>query len=387
MPDGRQEPSTGRRAARAAAAIGAAGLLAFGAAAVADARPGGGHGGGGGGGGGGTTPVANEFSGQATVLKANVLGLGLTLSDTGPLPPTGGAQEASLLTLDTSVGDLLDVGVEVAHASTVAGGLHSRAHAHLAQVTARIGGIKLLGLWVGGVRLVAEVADARAKASCTSQGAVVDGRSSLLTLKVDTGLGLKLLKIKLDVNAEINLGTLNLGLLGILPVKIVTNEQVKSPGAITVTALRVKVGDNIVNLAVSTAHADIVCKGGGVPNPAGRDFLTGGGWFLKDGARVNVAIAGGIKNGAFWGHLNAIDRGSPRVHIKGTGVTGYVVTSATCRKISGNAEYNGAPVTYVADVCDNGEPGTQDTIKLVLSNGYKAEGNPIQGGNYQLHVT
>src|SRR5256885_12798782 len=45
---------------------------------------------------------ATTFSGQATGVRATVLGITAVLADTGPLPPSGGAREASLL--DASAG-------------------------------------------------------------------------------------------------------------------------------------------------------------------------------------------------------------------------------------------------------------------------------------------
>src|SRR2546425_122972 len=53
---------------------------------------------GGGGGGGGGGGKSTTFSGQATAVRATVLGTGIVLSDAGPLPSAGGAEEATLLT-------------------------------------------------------------------------------------------------------------------------------------------------------------------------------------------------------------------------------------------------------------------------------------------------
>ena len=70
------------------------------------------------------------FSGQATVVDANVLGIKTTLADTGPLPESGGAQQTSLLT--ASVPQLLSA--EVLHATTVGQGDRSRSEASVAQL-------------------------------------------------------------------------------------------------------------------------------------------------------------------------------------------------------------------------------------------------------------
>ena len=112
--------------------------------------------------------------------------------------------------------------------------------------------------------------------------------------------------------------------------------------------------------------------------------MTGGGWITQtpSGARANFAVAGGIKNGGFWGHLTYIDHGNPGMKVKGTGVTAYVVTGTTSRHIEGTTD---AGATYTADVSDGGEPGRGvDTFVLKLSNGYSA-GGPIAGGNIKLH--
>jgi len=147
-----------------------------------------------------------------------------------------------------------------------------------------------------------------------------------------------------------------------------------------------------VDVVVASSHADITCAG--CSNPIG-DFVTGGGWITgtPSGARANFAVAGGIKNGAFWGHLSYIDHGSGGPKVKGTGVTAYAPDqdNPTLRHIAGTAEVNGASgFTYEVDVADNGEPGRNDTFSIRLfSDGastpfYAAQGL-LAGGNIQLH--
>src|ERR1700756_119940 len=71
-----------------------------------------GKGGNSGGGGSTTFTTPNTFSGQATVVQANVLNLvNTTLVNAGPLSTSGGAEEASLLTVNVT--NLLTA--EVAH--------------------------------------------------------------------------------------------------------------------------------------------------------------------------------------------------------------------------------------------------------------------------------
>src|SRR5437667_9371049 len=103
-----------------------AGLLGLGTLA----NPASGRGNPGYGGGGGKSNVI--FSGQAYVVKASVpdLGINTVISDTGSLPGSGGALEASLL--DVSLPGLLTA--EVAHASTIGQGDRTRSEASVANV-------------------------------------------------------------------------------------------------------------------------------------------------------------------------------------------------------------------------------------------------------------
>ena len=150
-------------------------------------------------------------------------------------------------------------------------------------------------------------------------------------------------------------------------------------------------GDALAKAAVTLTGANVTdCAaagggGGGTCGP-GKDFVTGGGWIdaKKHVAKKIFAVAGGIKNGGYWGHLTYHDRGSG-LKVKGTGVTAYVALDAVTRHIEGTANVNGEPgFTYQVDVSDNGEKGRNDTFSIVLSNGDTASGK-LGGGNIQLH--
>src|SRR5438552_14153748 len=55
-------------------------------------------------------------------------------------------------------------------------------------------------------------------------------------------------------------------------------------------------------------------------NTVACDFVTGGGWILHNGAHANFGVAGGVKNGAFWGHLEYNDHGfAPPLQVPWTG--------------------------------------------------------------------
>ena len=144
------------------------------------------------------------------------------------------------------------------------------------------------------------------------------------------------------------------------------------------------------------------------PDVVACDFVTGGGFIvgtgtpllneepssLATGAKANFAVGGGVKNGAFWGHLEYVDHSmSPPMQVHGTSVTGYAFGTdpTTDRVITGTARINGVDgFTYMVEVSDIAEPGRGvDRFSIELSNGYVAGftygDGPIAGGNIQLH--
>lgn len=302
--------------------------------------------------------TATTFSGQATVVRANVLGLPpIVLADTGPLPSSGGAQEASLLS--ETVPGLLSV--EVLHASTIGQGDRSRSEASVAN----------LDLTVVGNTISASFLMSRATAFCSPGQPQANGQSEIADLVIN-GQGIAVTGAP---NQTINLPN----------GRVIINEQTSSgPGDITVNALHVTV-DGVADVVIASAHADVTCGRSNCQTP--KDFITGGGWIIApSGAKGTFAVAGGIKNGAFWGHLQYIDHGTG-LKVKGTGVTAYAVTGPTSRHIEGTCEIDGTPGTYAIDVADNGEPGRgRDTFHLMLSNGYAAGPETLDGGNIQLHT-
>src|SRR5712691_8831826 len=78
------------------------------------------------------------------------------------------------------------------------------------------------------------------------------------------------------------------------------------------------------------------------------DFITGGGFIvgnggssLSYGAHGNFGVGGGVKNGAFWGHLEYNDHGSSSVRtVHGTGVTSYIYIDAKTRYMQGTCRVN-----------------------------------------------
>ncbi len=313
--------------------------------------------------------TAQSYSGRATVVSANLLGLPpVVISDTGPLPDSGGALQTSLL--QESVPGLGSV--EVCHAATYGLGDTSYAEASVARVN----------LTAGGAVVTADALSSWAMANCC-MGASISGTSQVANLNVNG----QPVTVTGQPNQTIP-----------LPVgRIVINEQITSLGAnsgdITVNALHIVI-NGVADIVVSSSHADIQC-GAAVPPPPGSpcDFITGGGWITgtPSGAKGNFGVAGGTTDsGAFWGHLNYIDHGNG-MHVQATAVIGYAAdpSDPDCRIIDYEVTIDDAPGTARVRACDKGEPGRNDLFEITLSNGYHAAGDlggaHPGGGNIQLH--
>lgn len=316
-----------------------------------------------------TGAPGTTFSGEATVVRASVLGLApIVVGHAGPLPASGGADESSLLSVsrDQTFGLL---SAEVVHAAVVGQGNSSRAEASVASAT----------LTVAGNTIEADLLRSQAEATCDDAGqASASGSSEIVGLVING----QAITVSGAPNQTVNLPGL----------RVVINEQSGSASGnradITVNALHVTAfdpisGRTLADVVISSAHADISCAAA-CPPPAG-DFVTGGGWITgtPSASRANFGVAGGIKNSGLWGHLTYIDHNGGKV--KGTSVTAYEVTGPTSRRIKGTAEVNGVGgIEYTVDVTDAGEPGRDDTFSITLSNGYSAAGK-LAGGNIQLH--
>jgi len=319
-----------------------------------------------------TSSSRTTFSGDATVLRATLPLLSpIELGHAGPLPESGGAEESSLLTISPNqTGGFLSA--DVVHAATVGQGNHSRAEASVADAS----------LNVAGNTVQADVLSSRAEARCDGTGGASASGSSEIAGLVVNG---QAIDVSGQPNQKVTIGF----------VTVVINEQ--SGGAsgnradMTVNALHVTVSDplggpSLADVVISSSHADIACAA--CSSPIG-DFVTGGGSITgQSGARANFGVAGGLKNGALWGHLTYLDHGAAGPKVKGTGVTAYTtpdpVKNPTLRHIEGTADIDGASGTYAVDVADNGEPGRGDTFTIRLSSGYTASGT-LAGGNIQLH--
>src|SRR5437899_10118525 len=296
-----------------------------------------------------------SYSGRAYVVRASALGTQVQpIADTGELPATGGAPEASLLAV--SAIPLDDVGAlngaEVAHATTVGQGNASRSEASVAN----------LSLTVAGTTITADFLMSRAAARCNGSSPSVSGSSELAALSISSVNDGQPITVTEAPNQTVVL-PLNAG-------TVVINEQSSSvsgqSGSMDVSALHVTITDPatgapLADVIVSHAHADITCPASPSQPPAcgttPTDFVTGGGWIVSPSdpnAKANFAVAGGVKNG-FWGHLMYIDHGNG-MRVKGTGVTGYDSYpdfGSNGRQVLGSADVNGSAESYEADVAED----------------------------------
>src|SRR5258708_10385727 len=315
------------------------------------------------------TQPAVAFSGQATVLRATVLGITTTVSDTGPLPSSGGTLHPFLLSISSPRLHTADV----APAPTIGQADRTRSEASVADVS----------LTAGGNTIAASFLRSSAMAVCTTGGPAVSGSSEIADLVING----QTIAVSGQPNQTIT-----------LPVgEVIMNEQSSSvsgnTGSITVNALHVIVPDALgvagADVVVSSAHADVNCQG--VPACVGKDFVTGGGWIHgPSGAKANFGVAGGIKeDGTMFGHLEFIDHGSTGPKVHGTGVTNYSVVNPTTRKIDGTAEVNGqSGFTYSVMATDGDDAGTSDAFSIQVwgPNGYSySAGGNLGGGEIQLH--
>ena len=137
------------------------------------------------------------------------------------------------------------------------------------------------------------------------------------------------------------------------------------------------------------------------------DFVTGGGFIIipdpNTGAHANFGVAGGCKNGSFFGHLEYVDHGSGLApssaptpfNVHWISITAYRNTGTTTREICGTARTNDndsthSTVGFRVTVQDNDGLGIPDTFRIQLfvdSNPpfYDTSLNPLGGGNIEIH--
>ena len=278
-------------------------------------------------------------------------------ADTGALPPAGGLLSASLAQL--AAGPATGTNL----LASASGGNN------VAQSSASLEG----GAIAGATTIQAASIRADATAACAGTTAEARGSSTLVGLTIDG----QPVDVTGEVAQEIPLpdGTL-----------LLNRQSGTSSGAaasIVVTALSFLPREGAPVL-FGQAEADI--EGCPATPPADcHDFVTGGGWIAVGNGRDNFGFNAGFKPNSSTPsvNFNYVDHNT-RAHVKASTIDGYVAIGPTSRRFTGTATVDGQVVGYTIVVTDSGEPGSDDTFSMTLSNGYAVSGT-LQGGNIQLH--
>lgn len=116
------------------------------------------------------------------------------------------------------------------------------------------------------------------------------------------------------------------------------------------------------------------------------NFVTGGGWITKNDANVNFGFnVKYLKNGTLQGEFTMVDRstGVP-VQYKSISLRKLYIRDASFAGFIGQAKIDGeGSYTFWVHVIDNGTPGTNDAIEIIVSNGYFARAQ-LDGGNIDI---
>jgi hypothetical protein len=171
------------------------------------------------------------FSGQAAALRASALGIALTLSDTGPLPATGGNLQTAL----ANVNILGLVSAEALSSAASGSGTSSQSRSSVANVSL-LGGL-----------IAADLVQSTSSATYSGGQAEVTGGSKLVGLVV--------------AGAPVVVANPNLALSLRGGISVIINEQTSSPngnaGSMTVNALHVT--GPAIDIVVASAQSGITC--------------------------------------------------------------------------------------------------------------------------------
>jgi hypothetical protein len=328
-----------------------------------------------------SSPVRADaiYSGQAVALKidgiVNPTAGQIVIADTGSLASTGGALSVSQSNINLHSGALT-----IDHASAQTSGIGPEAASESTLVDYHVEFISHDGLHVtiDADYIHAEVsaaADKNGKVSVTSnvvvQGLKVNGQPVIVSGRPNQVVNIPDAEARLVINEQ-------------------ASSEGKGSGDGAVSAIHFEVCECIEgNMGLVRAGISVSGK---VPAPEDCGKVTGGGWITgtPSGDKGTFGMSGGIRQGAYWGHLTYIDH-STGLKVESTAVTGFENDPADAdgRIITYAVTINGVAGTARLRVVDNGEPGRTDIFDLTLSTGYHAAGDlggsRPGGGNIQLH--
>lgn len=305
---------------------------------------------------GASTGSATTYSGRAIAVSVHIPSLAdLAIADTGDLPPSGGDNDATVLTVNNQL-----VQAEVLLSVTMG-------FDNAASSTAAIADLVLLPGSQN--QITADFVKSDTTVTCNSASA----SSEIVGLQIAGSTIVVTGSPNQVVNTPVGTLTIN--------SQSTSQGSTNSATAIALDLLLLN-GDEI---KVSFAHSDIAC--GSIPTPTvTKDFMTGGGFIVVNGVKDTFGFVAGFKPGETSpsGHLNYIDHQSGD-HIQSISVDSYT-GSGVCRTFSGPGTDNGQQTNYSVRACDNADPGNgSDTFEMQLSNNYQPSGT-LGGGNIKLHT-
>jgi hypothetical protein len=291
-------------------------------------------------------------------------------------------------------------------------------------------GVALLKISVLGIGIEVAVLTSNAKAACSSNLPTLNGRSTVVGLKIngrliDDAVGVKIslgehvdIKLAASLLASLEVKTLFASLFTLTQLDLLLQagltlhlnhqDKVVGPGFGKVTQRAVWLESNILgNVILSESIADYhgnpctTTTGPPPPPPppvASKGWMTGGGRIntaagkMTHGSRLEcTATAGPNTLQVNWSgssfHLKDVltarcDNGADGKNLSGNPTAGFDTLTG-----SGTGLCNGNPVAAQYVLTDNGEPGTADTFAFTITSGSCAvqAAGALERGNHQAH--
>ncbi len=199
-------------------------------------------------------------------------------------------------------------------------------------------------------------------------------------------------------NRTVAWSTAGAGALGHLSTSTDTYGRVRgqaisgAPGVQTVTASvdgrTTSVSLTWLGVVVPPAPCLVGCTPAPPPVVDSNGKVSGGGWWKLNGAKRHLAASAEHHAGSdgVSGELSYDDKAGTKV--VGTGVA-HLVIDGSKATITGTATVNGATgYRYTVTVVDNGEPGSSDTVRIVVTKDTGGttvdDGGTLGGGNVQV---
>lgn len=193
---------------------------------------------------------AQTFSGEAAAVKTTVTTpllpvLTTAINDTGSLPSAGGS--INLASAGASVPNIVAIGASTVNTS--GGGTASQSTASVASLDTNIGGFGPL------LRVRANAVSSTTNCACPERSCT--GSSVITNLRIGSAGGGTVITVTGAPNQFVTVTA------GTVTLNIIINEQITSPGSLTVNALHITLTESVTgvvtDIIVSSSHSDITC--------------------------------------------------------------------------------------------------------------------------------